>query len=116
MPFARCKNAMVRGGGFDRDAEEIIRNKLGAMDEAALKRRCLELGAEILPSNADLCAKFSFAPGYALWLKMWFQDDEFPASGRLFVDESADHYLTIEDGVTAGALLLDALTGGSDWA
>ena len=115
MPFARCRNGMVRGGGFDRDAEEIIRTRLGGMDESLLTQRCLSLGAEIIPSNADLCAKFSFAPRYPLWLKMWFADEDFPASGRLFVDESADHYLSVEDAVTAGTLLLELLTGGSDW-
>ena len=39
-------------------------------------------------------------------------DEEFPASGRLFLDESAAHYLTVEDAVTVGGLLLERLAGG----
>lgn len=115
MPFSRYRNGMVRGGGFDRDAEIIIRDKLGLMDEEQLIHRCRALGAKMLSSNADLCARFDFAPCYPLWLKIWFADEEFPASGRVFVSEAADHYLSIEDAVTVGLLLLDLITGSSDW-
>lgn len=112
MPFSAYRSGMVRGGGFDRDAEAVIRDKLGVMAEDQLKQRCLALGAQIIPSNADLCVRMDFAPGYPLWLKLWFADDEFPASGRMFVDESADHYLSIEDAVTAGSLVLEYLCTG----
>ncbi|MCI6761168.1 MAG: DUF3786 domain-containing protein, partial [Clostridiales bacterium] len=64
---------------------------------------------------ADFCAHFSFLPRCSLWLKVWFADDELPPSGRLLIDESAPHYLTIEDAVTAGSLILDALTGAQHW-
>lgn len=110
MPFSQYSNGMVRGGGFDRDAGESIRDSISNMDSASLAERITALGGEILPSNADLCARFDFAPCYPLWLKIWFADDEFPASGRLFVDESAGHYLTIEDAVTVGGLILEGLT------
>jgi len=69
-----------------------------------------------VPSNADLCARFDFAPHYPLWLKVWFADEEFPASGRLLLDESAPHHLTIEDAVTLGSLVLDRLTGAQHWS
>ena len=72
--------------------------------------RSRALGAEIVRSNADLCARFLFAPRYPIWLKLWFADEELPASGRLLLDTSAPQYLTIEDAVTAGTILLDALT------
>ena len=36
-------------------------------------------------------------------------DEDFPASGRLFLDRSAGHYLTIEDIVTVGEILLRRL-------
>ena len=54
-------------------------------------------------------------PRYPVWLKVWFADEEFPASGRLLLDESALHYLTIEDAVTVGSLILDQLTGAQHW-
>lgn len=112
MAFGQYPEGMVRGGGFDRRAELVIRRQLGLLPPEELRRRCLALGAELLPSNADLCARFPFLPRYPLWLRLWFGDEEFPASGRLFLDESAAHYLTVEDAVTVGGLLLERLAGG----
>ena len=97
ITFSQYKDGLVRGGGLDRNAELIVRRDLG------------------LPSNADFCARFDFAPRYPVWLKVWFADEEFPASGRLLLDESAPHYLTIEDAVTVGSLILDQLTGAQHW-
>ncbi len=115
ISFSHYRDGMVRGGGFDRDAERMIRDELGNMDQDVLMKRCVALGAQMLPSNADLCARFDFAPRYPVWLKMWFADEEFPASGRMFVDESAEHYLSIEDAVTVGVLILDLLKDKRNW-
>ena len=116
ITFSQYKDGLVRGGGLDRNAELIVRRDLGVLPQEELARRCETLGAELLPSNADFCARFDFAPRYPVWLKVWFADEEFPASGRLLVDESAPSYLTIEDAVTVGALILDELTGAQHWA
>ena len=116
ITFSQYKDGLVRGGGLDRNAELIVRLDLGVLPREELARRCETLGAELLPSNADFCARFDFAPRYPVWLKVWFADEEFPASGRLLVDESAPSYLTIEDAVTVGALILDELTGAQHWA
>ena len=67
------------------------------------------MGAQLRPSNADFCAEFHFMPNYPVWLKLWFADDEFPASGRLLLDTSAEHYLSMENAVTVGALILSRL-------
>ena len=115
ITFSQYKDGLVRGGGLDRNAELIVRRDLGILPPEELERRCRSLGAEILPSNADFCARFDFAPRYPVWLKVWFADEEFPASGRLLLDESAPHYLTIEDAVTVGSLILDQLTGAQHW-
>ncbi len=109
ITFAQQKDGMIRGGGFDRDVEMTVAQTLGVLPPQELQRRCRALGANIQPSNADLCAVFSIAPNYPVWLKVWFADDEFPASGRMLLDESAEHYLSIEDAVTAGGLILDKL-------
>ena len=116
ITFSQYKDGLVRGGGLDRNTELIVRRDLGVLPREELARRCETLGAELLPSNADFCARFDFAPRYPVWLKVWFADEEFPASGRLLVDESAPSYLTIEDAVTVGALILDELTGAQHWA
>ena len=116
ITFSQYKDGLVRGGGLNRNTELIVRRDLGVLPREELARRCEALGAELLPSNADFCARFDFAPRYPVWLKVWFADEEFPASGRLLVDESAPSYLTIEDAVTVGALILDELTGAQHWA
>ena len=38
-------------------------------------------------------------------------DEEFPASEKLLQDASADHYLMIEDVVTAGQIVMEKLVG-----
>ena len=102
IPFSQYKDGLVRGGGLDRNAELIVRRDLSVLPPEELERRCEALGANFEASNADLCARFDFAPRYPVWLKVWFGDEEFPASGHLFVDASAPRYLTIEDAVTVG--------------
>ncbi len=110
MAFGQYPEGMVRGGGFDRRAETDIRLHMGLLPPEELHRRLLALGAALEPSNADLCARIPFLPRYPLWLRIWFADEEFPASGRMFLDESAAHYLTVEDAVVVGELILERLT------
>ena len=81
------------------------------MTQERLCRVCERLGAQLVEERADLCAVFPFLPRYPIWMKVWFADDEFVASGKLLVSRSADHYLTIEDAVTVGELLLSKLKG-----
>lgn len=109
ITFANYKNGMIRGGGFDRETEKVIQTKLGKLSPDELKQRCLNCGAIFESSNADLCARFTFAPNYPVWLKIWFADEEFPASGRMLLDASAENYLSIEDAVTVGGVILDKL-------
>ena len=86
ITFSQYKDGLVRGGGLDRNAELIVRRDLGILPPEELERRCRSLGAELLPSNADFCARFDFAPRYPIWLKVWCSDEEFPASARLLLD------------------------------
>lgn len=114
MTFAQHKDGMIRGGDFDRRAEVILREELGQLSEGELRRRCRLLGGEEVDSNGDLCVKFLFFPNYPVYLKLWFPDEEFPASGRLLLDETAQHYLSVEDAVAIGEVLLDDLRGCPD--
>lgn len=108
--FSEYRDGLIRGGDFDRRAEKMIQNLLKGTSVSDLKNRCTELGGILIDSNADLSAKFYFMPQYPLTLKIWFADDEFEASGHLFTDISAQHYLSVEDAVTVGELLLTYLT------
>ncbi len=107
ITFAQQKDGMVRGGGFDRKVEAAVRQ----LDLAALQARCAALAGQEKESGADYCVVLPVLPRYPVTLNYWAADEEFPASGRLLLDSSAEHYLTIEDSVMVGELLLERLLG-----
>ena len=109
IPFGQMKSGMVRGDGIDQKCELAIQN-LKNLEEDTLKKICMNIGGELIDSNADAAWRIPFLPRFPVTLKIWLPDEDFPASGRLFVDASADHYLTIEDAVTVADLLLEKLT------
>ena len=116
VSFGALKDGLIRGTKFDHDMERELGGFLAGMTQERLCRVCERLGAQLVEERADLCAVFPFLPRYPVWLKVWFADDEFEASGKLLVSRSADHYLTIEDAVTVGELLLLKLKGIFDEA
>lgn len=109
MAFGDLPGGMARGGGFDRQSERDMSLRLGHCSRETVERACCALGGVLTPSNADVCAIFSLFPRYPITLKIWFADEELPGSGRLFLDEGAGHILSVEDAVTAGSLLLEAV-------
>ena len=109
MSFASLPDGLARGGGFDRQCELTIAQRIANADPDSLRRACEALGAEIVPSNADLCAVFPFLPLYPVTLKIWFADEELPGAGRMFLDESASHFMSVEDAITVGGLILDGI-------
>lgn len=109
ITFSQYKDGMIRGGDFDRRVEQAVRQKLGLLPTEALRARALALGGKETVSNADLCVEIPALPRFPLLLKIWFADEEFEASGRLLVDKSAAHYLTVEDAVMLGELILGKL-------
>ena len=112
MNFGSLKDGVVRGTKFDRDAERDLAAFLKGRPPESVRMALQKLGAEEIASPAgrpDLCARIPFLPNYPLLLNIWFADDEFPASGKLLLNGSADHYLTVEDAVTAGTLVLEIL-------
>ena len=48
-------------------------------------------------------------PRYPVTLKLWLADEDLDGSARLFLDESCDHYLSVEDSVTVGTILTEEL-------
>ena len=111
ITFGQMKDGMVRGGGLDRRCEEAISTLMERISPQELGERCQRLGGRIVESNADFAAELALLPRFVLVLKVWFADEDFGASGRMLTDASADHYLTIEDAVTAGEVLLEMLSG-----
>ena len=107
--FGELPGGMVRGGGFDRLCEQTVSRDLGNWPEKKLGAVCRSLGGRIFSSNADFAAEFSFLPFYPVTLKIWFADEEMAGSGRMFLDSSAGHFLSVEDAVTVGTLLLEEI-------
>ena len=101
IPLSQMASGMIRGGGFDRMFESLVRSKLGHLSPQAVEEACLRIGMKIEKGNADLCASTELAPFFPVTMKLWFADpeDDLPPSGRIFVDRTADHFLTIEDTV-----------------
>ena len=112
ISFAQLRDGMVRGGGFDRDSAERLSRALGAQEPDEVARACAALGGRQEDTNADFAAAFALFPRCELLLKLWFADDEFPASAKLLLRGGTDHYLTVEDAVTAGEVLIGALSEG----
>ena len=82
--FGNLKDGLIRGTKFDRTADTALAGFLKGREPEQLKEVCRALGAV-------------------------FRDDEFPASGKMLVSGGADHYLTIEDAVTVGEVMLRRL-------
>lgn len=108
ISFGQMKAGMVRGGGIDRKCEETIRS-MKDLDEGKLEKICEDLGGQKILSNADVSYRIPFLPNFPVTMNIWLPDDEFPASGRLLLDESADHYFTIEDAVTVAEILMERI-------
>ena len=111
ISFGELRDGLVRGGGFDRTCEQTMARYFAKKPLENLQAVCTALGASIEASNADLCAVLPFLPQYLVTWKLWLaeEEDEIDGSGRLFLNSSADHYLSVEDAVTVGALILDKL-------
>ncbi len=111
ISFGELRDGLVRGGGFDRTCEQTMARYFAKKPLENLQAVCTVLGAPMQDSNADLYAVLPFLPQYPVTWKLWLaeEEDEIDGSGRLFLNSSADHYLSIEDAVTVGSLILDRL-------
>lgn len=109
ITFSKLKDGRVRGSGFDRISEASIPRLIARISEDEFCRRCFTLGGQVVPSNSDFMVSLPFLPRFPVLLNIWFADEEFPASARMLLYAGADHYLTVEDAVTVGELILERL-------
>ena len=107
--FGSLREGVIRGTKFDRDAERDLGNFLKGKTPEQVRESFQKLGAEEIQGKGDYCARIPFLPRYPLLVNIWFEDEEFPASGKLLLEAAADHYLTVEDAVTVGTLVLELL-------
>lgn len=109
VTFGGLKDGLIRGTEFDRYADAKIADFLKGRPADMVRKICERLGGEVISSKADLSVRFWFLPLYPVVLNIWFADEEFPASGKMFLSKSADHFLTVEEAVTAGEIILKLL-------
>ena len=109
ITFGNLKDGLIRGTRFDHTTDLELQKILKDQPEEKIQKACKTLGAQFIETKADLCAVFSFLPFYPVTLKIWYTDDEFPATGKLFLHGNADHYLSVEDAVTVGEIMLRKL-------
>ncbi|MBQ1312157.1 MAG: DUF3786 domain-containing protein [Blautia sp.] len=109
ISLTEMRGGMARGAGFNKDIELMMSRYFSGVGGREFTEACTALGAEILPSRADVTAVFSYAPRFPITLNFWESDEEFPSSGKVLVDENAEHYLTIEAAGGACSAVVQAL-------
>ena len=106
IKFGELKDGLIRGARFDKTVEVELERFLKNKDEKQVIEVFKSLDAKFIDSKADLSAVFYIYPYYPVTISIWFEDEEFPPTGKMFLDKTADHYLTIEDAVGVGELMI----------
>ena len=106
---ADMKDGLIRGGKFAFTAERSFSRMLRDKPEEVIASAFSAIGAERVSGKADFEYRIPFLPHFPVYVSIYLADEDFPASGKFFVDAAADHYLSIEDAVTVGDLILSIL-------
>lgn len=94
--LSQMRGGLSRGISFDRDISAMLESGLKAASAEAVQAACLKLGGTLVNGRADVSASIPYAPMFPVLFSFWEGDEEFPPSGKVLVDEMAEHYLTIE--------------------
>ena len=99
---------LARGTSFDRENERTI-HRIGQHAPQMIRDAAIKLGGIELHEKSDLTFLFSFLPRIPMKLNLWLEDEDFPASGKVLFDASAENDLQIEAAGTAAAICLSLL-------
>lgn len=99
---------LARGTSFDRENDRTI-SRIGQHDPQLIRNAASKLGGVELDEKSDLTFLFSFLPKVPIKLNLWLADEDFPASGKVLFDASAEDNLQIEAAGTAAAICLSLL-------
>ncbi len=80
---------------------------IGCVKIAVIK--AAEFGGTVISGNADMAIRFFFLPNFPLMLNLWLEDEDFPASGKVFLDAAIESALQVEAAGTAAGILLAML-------
>lgn len=92
----QMRGGLSRGRGFDKDIETMFRQYFAKTTADEFLKKCLLLGGKRTEGKADVSVVIPYAPMFPVLVNFWEADDEFATSGKVLVDEQAEHYLTIE--------------------
>ena len=106
ITMKQVPDGLVRGSKFEFTAARSFERILRGCTAEQIRSAASSLGAVETDGKGDLCFCFPFAPRFPVFLQVWLADEDFPASGHLYLDISAGRYLTIEDIVTVGEILI----------
>ena len=90
------EGGLVRGSSFDREVDSILASRFRDVEPERIIRACEKLGGQVFPGSADLSVSFHFAPHFPMLLNLWYADDEFPASGKVLINDGVKHHLGTE--------------------
>ncbi len=107
--FRNMVDGMIRGTKFERTANEVFQRILKNKTQEDVLTACRSMGAEEVKGRGDISVCIPFLPHCPVYLNVWLADEEFAANGKMFFDRSVDHYLSIEDAVTVGEIILNRL-------
>ena len=106
MAFGGCTGGLIRGTKFDLTAEGQLSEMLSGRTAEQIKAALEAAGGQLVHGRGDISARIPFLPRYPVTVNIWLADEEFPASGKMLLSKSADHYLTVEDAVTVGEIII----------
>ena len=100
---------MIRGTKYDHTISLALVDFFENKSPELIRSIISGLGGVFLSGKADLNVQLPYLPRFPLYLNIWFADEDFPLSAKLLADRCAAHYLTVEDTVTVGEVVLDLL-------
>lgn len=104
------EGGLARGSSFDRENDRMIRI-IGKNGVEAIQKAAGELGGIVIPGKADVSIRFLFLPKFPMVLNLWQEDEDFPASGKVLLDSTAENFLQVEAAGAATGILLEKLNG-----
>lgn len=109
IDLSQMRGGLSRGSGFNKDITSLFEKNFVDVSVDAFQKACQELGGVIVEGRADISVKIPFAPMFPIQINYWEGDDEFPPSGKVLVDENAEHYLTIEAAGSACIIVVNEI-------
>lgn len=86
----------IRGASFDTSFENRMEKDFASLKSSDIIAAAKKLGGEEVKGKGDISMVFHFVPHFPVLMNYWEPDDEFPASGRLLCDTSAEQLLGVE--------------------